>query len=204
MMRIRRSLAPTIPRAPKMSEICIWSGDCRSRNVGRRLAVNATYNLPGTPFWKPVFANWQLGTVLTFQDGTPLNPVYFFSDFANTGTPTAPTLCPGNRSAFPLRSDPWRSISTSTPSLLRRPYTFGNAGRDIIPGPGNAVVDLSLQRRFPIGERIALNVRGEAFNSFNHPNFGIPLPYPDFTGLFGRIFGVGAPRRIQFAMRLEF
>jgi hypothetical protein len=173
-------------------------------NVPRRLAVNAIYNLPGTPFLKPVFSNWQLGTVLTLQDGTPLNPVYYFSDFSNTGTPNRPNVVPGQSVSLPATKRSVAEYFNINAFSDPAPLTLGNAGRDIIPGPGNEVVDLSIQRRFSVGDRMALNFRSEFFNSFNHPNFGIPLPYPDFTGLFGRIFGVGNPRRIQFALRLEF
>jgi len=173
-------------------------------NVPRRLAANAIYNLPGTPFLKPVFSNWQIATVLTFQDGTPLNPVYYFSDFSNTGTPNRPNVVPGQSVSLPASQRSVAEYFNIDAFSAPAPYTLGNAGRDIIPGPANEVVDLSIQRRFPVGERMAVNFRGEFFNSFNHPNFGIPLPYPDFTGLFGRIEGVGDPRRIQFALRLEF
>ncbi len=173
-------------------------------NVPRRLSVNAIYNLPGTPFLKPLFSNWQLSTVLTFQDGTPLNPVYYYTDFANTGTPNRPNVVPGQSVSLPASQRSVAEYFNINAFSDPAPYTLGDAGRDVIPGPGNEVVDLSIQRRFTVGERMALNFRGEFFNSLNHPNFGIPLPYPDFTGLFGRIFGVGDPRRIQFALRLEF
>ena len=173
-------------------------------NVPRRLAVNAVYNPPSAPFLRPVFSDWQLGTVLTLQDGTPLNPLYYFTDFANTGTLNRPNVVPGQSISLPASQRSVAEYFNINAFSDPAPYTFGNAGRDIIPGPGNEVVDLSIQRRFPIGERVALNFRTEVFNSFNHPNFGIPLPYVDFTGLFGRIFGVGDPRRLQFALRLEF
>jgi hypothetical protein len=84
------------------------------------------------------------------------------------------------------------------------PFTFGNAGRNIIPGPGNNLVDLAVRRRFPLAEGRAVEFRAEFFNLFNHPNFGIPGPYPDFGPFFGRIFAVGEPRRGQLVLRLEF
>ena len=173
-------------------------------NVGRRLAATAIYNLPATPFLKPVFSNWQMGTVLTFQDGTPLNPLYYFTDFANSGTLNRPNVVPGQSVALPPSQRSVAEYFNINAFSDPAPYTFGNAGRDIIPGPGNQVVDLSIQRRFRVAEKMAVIFRAEFFNSFNHPNLGIPLPYADFTGLFGRIESVGAPRRIQFALRFEF
>jgi hypothetical protein len=50
-----------------------------------------------------------------------------------------------------------------------------------------------------------LEFRAEAFNMFNHPNWGVPLGYADFAPpSFGGIVGVGDPRRLQFAMRYDF
>jgi hypothetical protein len=85
-----------------------------------------------------------------------------------------------------------------------QPYTFGDAGRNIIPGPGNEIVDLALHRRFSISERIAMEFRGEAFNSLNNPNLGIPGTDVDFGPFFGKILTAGNPRRFQFATRIEF
>jgi hypothetical protein len=38
----------------------------------------------------------------------------------------------------------------------------------------------------------------------NHPNYGIPGPYPDLGPFFGKIFSAGSPRRIQFGARFDF
>jgi hypothetical protein len=84
------------------------------------------------------------------------------------------------------------------------PFTFGNAGRNIIPGPGNQVIDLALHRRFVIRDRATLQLRVESFNVLNHPNYGIPGPYPDFGPFFGKILSTGDPRRLQFGTRLDF
>jgi hypothetical protein len=84
------------------------------------------------------------------------------------------------------------------------PYTFGNAGRDTIPGPGNNIFDFALQRRFAVHEGQTIQVRAESFNTFNHPNWGIPGNNPDFGPFFGKIFTSGDPRRMQFALRYDF
>jgi hypothetical protein len=84
------------------------------------------------------------------------------------------------------------------------PYTFGDAGRDTIPGPGNNIFDFALDRKFKFFERGTLDFRAEAFNAFNHPNFGIPGNNPDFGPFFGKIMTTGAPRRLQFALRYDF
>ena len=173
-------------------------------NVGRRLSVNAVYNLPSSPFLPSVLSKWQLSAAVTIQDGTPLNPVYYATDFANTGTPNRPNVVPGQSVALPKSRRTVEEYFNTAAFSDPAPYTFGNSGRDIIPGPGNNIWDLGAQKNFPIREYAALKFRAEFFNAFNHPNWGIPLPYPDFAPLFGRILASGDPRRIQFALRVEF
>ena len=51
------------------------------------------------------------------------------------------------------------------------PGTFGNAGRNILEGPGQINIDLSFFKNFQIGERYRLQFRSEFFNLPNHPNF---------------------------------
>jgi len=48
-------------------------------------------------------------------------------------------------------------------------YTFGNAGRNIVEGPGEVDLDMSLMKTIPIGERVATELRWELFNVANHP-----------------------------------
>jgi hypothetical protein len=174
-------------------------------NVGRRLSSGYVYNLPGTGgFLGPVVRNWQTSGIITIQDGTPLNPFYFAEDIANSGTFNRPNIVPGQKITLPSDKrtpDQWfNTAAFSTPA----PFTFGNAGRDIIPGPGNIVFDLSLLRRFHPRESQSIEFRAEFFNAFNHPNFGIPGPYPDFGPFFGKILSTGEPRRIQLALRYDF
>ena len=53
-------------------------------------------------------------------------------------------------------------------------------------------------------ERSTVQLRAESFNVFNHPNWGIPGPNPDFGPFFGKIFTSGNPRQMQFALRYDF
>ena len=57
------------------------------------------------------------------------------------------------------------------------PNTFGNSGRNILYGPGYKNVNAALLKNFSIkmrGEQVRLQVKAEASNVFNHPNFGLP------------------------------
>jgi hypothetical protein len=174
-------------------------------NVGRRLSAGYVYNLPAAGgFLRPVLAHWQTSGIITVQDGTPLNPVYFAYDGANSGTVNRPNIVPGQQISLPSSqrtADHWFNTNAfSTPA----PFTFGNAGRDIIPGPGDAVLDLAIQRRFSVRERGSISLRAEFFNALNHPNLGVPVEFADFGPFFGKIIVSGDPRRIQLALRYDF
>jgi hypothetical protein len=43
-------------------------------------------------------------------------------------------------------------------------------------------------------EHRTVEARGEAFNSLNHPNIGVPGPYPDFAPSYGKAFSAGNGR----------
>lgn len=51
---------------------------------------------------------------------------------------------------------------------------FGNAGRNLLRGPGYVTFDLTIQRRFPISGRYAASLRWDIFNVFDRANFGNP------------------------------
>lgn len=173
-------------------------------NVGRRLSAGFVYNLPAPRYFSVVLAKWSTSGILTFQDGAPENPVYFGTDIANSGTPNRPDVVPGQGVNLPPAQRTAERWFNTNAFEDPQPFTFGNAGRNILPGPGTAIVDFSMHRRFAITERLGLQLRLEAFNLLNHPNWGIPGQYPDFGPFFGKIFATGQPRRFQFALRLDF
>jgi hypothetical protein len=57
---------------------------------------------------------------------------------------------------------------------------------------------------YKIGESKHLELRAESFNLLNHPNIGVPGPYPVFGPYFGKNFSTGQPRRYQVALRFGF
>ncbi|PYU85996.1 MAG: hypothetical protein DMG08_30570 [Acidobacteria bacterium] len=82
------------------------------------------------------------------------------------------------------------------------PFNFGNAGRNIVIGPGVNVWDFGLYKEFRLkGEHKRLQFRSEFFNLFNHPIFGQPGGTAG-TPQFGVIGGTALdPREIQFALK---
>jgi hypothetical protein len=171
-------------------------------DVRYRFSTGFVYSIPTAPVLRATLKNWQLSGNVTLQTGMPLNPVYFATDYANSGTPNRPNIVPGQSllNANPNADHFYNPAAISAPA----PYTFGDAGRDILPGPGNEVVDLALHRRFNVFEHQTIEARGEVFNTLNHPNIGVPGPYPDFGPFYGKAFSAGNPRRMQFALRYDF
>lgn len=94
----------------------------------------------------------------------------------------------------------------------------GTLGRNVMRGFGLHQVDLSLRRRFRLTETFGIDLRVDAFNVFNTPNFGNPtgvLTSANFgkstqilsagvTGGLNPQFQVGGPRSLQLALRLQF
>jgi hypothetical protein len=82
-------------------------------------------------------------------------------------------------------------------------YTFGNAGHDILRGPGYADVDAALMKHTKITETTELEFRAEFYNLPNNVNFGLPGNAYG-TSTFGVITGANSPRIIQFGLKLLF
>jgi len=93
----------------------------------------------------------------------------------------------------------------------------GNAPRNFVRGFGETQVNVAVRHDFPFSERIHLQFRAEAFNIFNHPNFGYVDPtlanatFGQATAMLNRSLGTvssqyqqGGPRSMQFSLRLAF
>src|SRR5260370_35495559 len=92
----------------------------------------------------------------------------------------------------------------NTAAFLAPPqFTFGNLGRNTLIGPGFVNLDLVLVKSFHIGESLRWELRAEAFNVANHPNYNIIgriLNDPTF----GRVLSQLDPRQLQFGAKVVF
>ena len=159
-----------------------------------RLVTSFVYQVPG---------GWQLGGAATVQSGAPFT-VSSGVDRANVGAGPAqrPDLL-RNPNLPRSQRTPERWFDTSA-FALPEPFTFGNAGRNVVFAPGLTNLDLSLQKNFSFREQSRLQVRWEVFNVLNHPNFDIPGRIA-FSPNFGRIFSTAEPsRQMQFSAKLVF
>lgn len=83
-------------------------------------------------------------------------------------------------------------------------FTYGDAGRNILYGPGRTNFDLSLFKEFAVSQRVKVQFRAECFNCFNHPQFDLPNAAIG-AGNAGTITAiVGTPRQIQLGLKLVF
>lgn len=81
--------------------------------------------------------------------------------------------------------------------------SFGNVGRNTIRGPGTLSWDMAMTKVVPFGESRMLEIRAQADNVFNRPQFsGIDTTLGTFA--FGQVTSVGSMRTIQIVTRFRF
>ena len=132
---------------------------------------------------------------------------YYCSRPTLVGNPNARPCVPGtlfNTCAF--------ADNATIPGIIPQ-GTFGDAGRNIIKGPGYQTWDTSLVKQFPIREQMHLEFRAEFFNILNHVNYlfeqfgsisAEPTPLELGQSGFGYPLSARAPREIQFALKFYF
>jgi len=216
-------------------------------NVGRSFVLNATWELPSPKSWsgpaKWISDGWQLGTILTLSDGVPFTPTWGTGDDpANTlssddfaypnrlGGPGCSSLTnPGNpknyikTQCFAIPTAPdlafWNANCLGGDAASLQCFNLrGNAGRNIMIGPGITSLDFSVFKNNHIrriSENFNVQFRVEMFNIINHPNFGPPGPGDGNTDIFlsdtspnpiaGGLVRTTVPeRQIQFAIKFIF
>lgn len=182
-------------------------------DMQQRAVVSFEYELPfgrGRTFMSSapkavdlILGGWQLGGIVTAQSGLPFTPLLGSADPANV-----------NR-AYGYRPDVIGSPALANPSIqewfnvnafaVPAKYTIGNAGRNILRGPGLQNWDLAVLKDFHFTETRYLEFRGEFFNAFNHVNFSNPNPNIDDPVHGGQITSTSTdPRILQFALKLYF
>lgn len=154
-----------------------------------------------------ILGNWQFNTINSFLSGTPI--VFSVSgDVANIGNSVKTYMRP-NVVGDPHSSNPTQQQWFNTAAFaVPAPFTFGNAGRGLVRGPGFFNSDMSLFKNFPFKERVNAQLRLEVFNVFNIQNLGNPNGNASTGNTnFGRITSLCSgcsPRDIQFAFKLNF
>lgn len=179
------------------------------QDMRQHLVGSAVYQLPfghGRRFgsgWNrasnAIFGGWSVAPILTISSGLPLN-ITVNGNPSNTGSGVDRPNVVG----------PWQLANPSvaewfntTAFVANAPYTYGNAGRNIVRAPGLVNLDLALHKSFRITERVTAQIRAESFNATNTPALGAPNTVLG-NGLFGQITSAGSARDNQLGVKVVF
>lgn len=169
------------------------------------------------PFWnhpqtwyQRAFGDWQLNGITTFMSGTPFT-VYDSQDVSLQGgapeisgfSSNRPNLI-GNPNNGPRTPQEWFNVAAfQRLNPVTQAGEFGNAGRNIVQGPGLQQWDFSAFKNVSVRESKSLQFRAEFFNLFNHANFR--LPDNDISSpTFGEISEALPGRLVQLALKFRF
>ncbi|MBI4469564.1 MAG: TonB-dependent receptor [Acidobacteria bacterium] len=148
-----------------------------------------------------ILGGWRWTGIVGLHSGLPFTPT-LNSDPSNSLAPARPDrLTDGNLPAGERTLQRYFDLSAfQAPSGFR----FGNAGRNILRGPGLVNFDFGLHRDFRIREKVRVEFRVELFNAFNTPHFENPNAVIG-TPQAGVIQSVRAPeRQIQFGLKVLY
>lgn len=176
---------------------------------------------PGSQF---LFAGWQVSGIISAMSGLPV-------DILDPGGGSLYGLF-GARPNWAPGADAKRAINNAPPGYYFDPSAFaeatvqpgepipsahdptavasdfgtdvGNVGRNVLRGPAQSNIDVSISKRFALTESSALEFRADFFNLLNHPNRDSPVS--DFSSAeFGKVVSFSSsPRVLQFALKLAF
>jgi hypothetical protein len=196
-------------------------------DVRHRFVVSYVYQLPfgngkrfggnATGVMNQIIGNWQIAGITTASTGNWFTVTDAVSNFSasdgggGVGFFEVRPNVTGNPNGKPCL--PGTVFNTCAFSDNTIPFTFGDAGRNIVRGPGFQNWDLSIFKMFPVREQKRFEFRAEFFNIWNHVNPVFepvgeiseePQPVEFGTPQFGFAQGARDPRFIQFALKFYF
>ena len=161
-----------------------------------------------------LLGGWEMHSLIQAIAGTPFAPRVGFDrarlrpGFGDVGQ--RPDLVAGRTAGDIVLGDPARYFDASAFNLPEAGF-LGNLGRGTLRGPGVFSWDLALHKTLFSNELQRVELRAEAFNLTNHPNFQVPSGRALFTRSGGRIGSAGRitttstnSRQVQLALRWEF
>jgi Carboxypeptidase regulatory-like domain/TonB-dependent Receptor Plug Domain/TonB dependent receptor len=207
-----------VPNASQPNDSTAPIGSNRGNSnfdVRNRLTWNFIYQFPNHKgSWQRVTDGWGLNGIVTAQSGQPFQLNYNFEDdFDGSGEGFARPQVVG---PIHYSSDPAQFLDLTSfaipctypvaggtgfaNSCIPGTRHFGNEGRNSLIGPHFRQFDFSIFKDTAITERIKLELRFEAYNLFNHPNFANPY-LPSFIA-DAAANGIGSNGRSLGALRL--
>lgn len=157
-----------------------------------------------------VIGHWTVSGLLTLSSGTWYMVTDGNGNFANSDGQQRPDGVPGQKATGKpcVAGTFFNTCAFQNPAL----GSFGDIGLNSLQGPGNKNFDFAVEKIIPLREKLQLELRAEAFNALNHPNFLFAAPGPQNsnnatvfgTPSFGFVTAAQAPREIQFAAKLHY
>jgi len=186
-----------------------------------RFVISTIYNLPFKA--NRFVSGWELATIGQYQTGNPFDVVLASANITGAGNTVTPFVLgpivttdnPLGQWIVPL---PGTGIGTANPANYTNTFgapttTLGTLARNTLYGPGFANIDAAVVKNTKITERLNFQIRADAFDLLNHPNYGQPgrvLSLPTSTN-FGIISSTrtppgdfGSSRQIQLAAKIQF
>src|SRR5579862_2733972 len=186
-----------------------------------RLVVSYQWDLPffkhSQEWYAHILGGWQVNGVTVAQTGTPFTVYDSAGVSAGGGAPEISGF-PSDRPNLvgdPTQGSCPNGSPAGTPNCWFNPGAFqrlnpvtqigqyGNAGRNIVSGPGMQQWDFSALKNFHFTESKNLQFRAELFNIFNHANFGLPVNDMNSPNV-GQIQTSQPGRLVQFALKFMF
>lgn len=178
-------------------------------DIPQRLSLTAVWDLPigagghfltSTPVVNQIIGHWRLSAIADFQVGYPYhvsqaNTLGLFSGAQYTTKVGNPRISRSQRTL-----DHW--FNTSAFQITPQDK-LGDDARASLFGPGQDVWNLSLMRDIPITKKLIFTLRGDAYNTFNHPQFN-GLGTSITNGNFGHMTSAQDPRVLQVSGRFRF
>ena len=153
-----------------------------------------------------LISGWQLAGIFTFGSARPFTPLLIGTNDSNTNNSTG-IVATGtdrpNQVGNPHLGNPDPAQWVNPLAFERPSGTFGDAGRNILRGPGFNSIDFALMKTWSFSETSRLQFRAEFFNLLNTPNFDLPVADLNSPN-FGKVTSAKDSRQIQLGLRLEF
>jgi len=210
-------------------------------DIRHTVTAALTYELPhpAVPHAAALLRGWSVDGIFSARSARPISIIdqvqnllpngKFLQTYADDIAPAQPLYLHGSQ--YPggkaINNLPGAGIGLTCPNGNPSVGPFcapplgqqGNTGRNGFRSFGMYQLDLSLSREFKLYENLRLQARVDAFNIFNHPNFG-DLDSDTSSLLFGTatetlgqqmggsglasIYSIGGPRDLQISLKLVF
>lgn len=174
-----------------------------------RFAARFSYNLPSfTKFAPRLTRGWQVAGVVVMQSGLPFGvdnsggATYYGTDTSRASYVIGKGVNDAKKSG---RTEDRLLAYYNTSAFAGAGTGYGNTARNILRGPFQRNVDLSVNKRMRIHDSLTGHFRAQAFNVFNMVNFANPGNDMGTAATYGIISNTtGNPRILQLSLKLDF